>query len=142
MRVTEERVIELPLETVFSHLADIEGRVNWVTPAEVREKVTDGPVAAGSRFRSTDRLPFGRVTFDHEVTELVPNESISERWTGPLAGRSTLVVSPRDGGTLLSVNMEMAPQGIYRVLAALARPIIGISFRKDLDRFEKWAAGG
>lgn len=140
MRVDLDVVINQPLGAVFAHFADVEGRPNWVTPALERRKVTDGPVAAGTRLRSTDRLPFGRVTFDHEVTALVPNELISETWTGPLGGRSDARFSAEGEATRVSLEMEMNPTGIYRVLAPLLSPWVHSAMRKDLRKFETWVA--
>ncbi|MFQ5968501.1 MAG: SRPBCC family protein [Acidimicrobiia bacterium] len=140
MEFDTEFVIRQPVEKVFGHFADIEGRPNWVTPAVEREKLTEGPVGVGTKYRSVDRLPGRRIEFSQEVTAYVPNELVSEAWTGPLAGRSETRFAPQDGATRLTLHMEVAPSGMFKVLAPIIRGWVQRALQKDLARFEAWVA--
>ena len=140
MELDTEVVISQPVDKVFAHFADIEGRTNWVTPAVEREKLTEGPVGVGTKFRSVDQLPGRRVEFSHEVTAYQPNELISEAWTGPLAGRSESRFSAHDGDTKVSLHMEVRPSGVLRVLSPVMRGWAQRALRKDFARFEEWVA--
>jgi uncharacterized protein YndB with AHSA1/START domain len=55
--IEDEFVIEQPIDAVFSHMADIEQRPRWVTPAQERQKITEGPVGRGTKFRAVDKYP-------------------------------------------------------------------------------------
>lgn len=74
IRLTE--VIQAPLEKVFALANDIGRATEWL-PAGVRiEKLTEGPVRAGTRYRETRRI-LGR--YDTEIYEITvydpPNRS-------------------------------------------------------------------
>ena len=140
MELDTEMVIEQPVEKVFALFADIESRPNWVAPALEREKLTEGPVDVGTRFRAVDQLPGRRVEFSHEVTAYVPNELIAEAWTGPMAGQSECRVAPYDAGTQLMLHMDVQPSGVLKFLLPLMGGWVRRTIAKDLARCEAWVA--
>ena len=141
MEITVERVINHPVERVFSFFADVENRPVWLATAKERVKLTEGPVGPGSRFRSTNQMPTGqRFEFNQEVTRYQPNELIEESWDGPLAGNMAAIFDERDGATLVSLRMTVSPRFPLRLLGPLMKPKVIKDLSRDLGVFEEWVA--
>ncbi|MCL4475040.1 MAG: SRPBCC family protein [Nitrospirae bacterium] len=102
-RITESVKIHLPSEKVFAFLRNVEARLRLNPFYEVMrfEKLTEGDVGAGTRFRIVLLSGGRRAEYESEVLEFVENRKIVSRDTkGRLRLTLTLKETPR--GTLLT----------------------------------------
>jgi hypothetical protein len=81
------------------------------------EKLTDGPVGQGSRFRGEFK-GMGTVTWgpvEYRVPERVVNGGLAKsfRFT------STLAPTPTEGGTHVAAKLQVEPLGLYRLMTPL-----------------------
>lgn len=75
MILEDEFEIDYPVDSVFSHMA-VELRPHWVTGAVEREKITEGPVGKGTRFRAVDQFGKRSLNRDFErFKELIASDA-------------------------------------------------------------------
>ncbi len=73
MAILIEQEIKAPVEHVFQRLTDLDKWSETVSGIESVEKLTDGPVGVGTRFKET-RVMFGKsCTEEMEFAEFRPN---------------------------------------------------------------------
>ena len=116
MPVISKRIfIQAPVERVFEYLADVEKHVEWSGTLsfglESITKLTDGPLALGSRFRSVGKLSHRAGVEDNStVTELEPNERLAWETVSDGAGqqntfRWAYMLQPRGDATRLTYTL-------------------------------------
>jgi uncharacterized protein YndB with AHSA1/START domain len=127
-------VIDRPPDEVFDFLADGTNDPKFSPRVVEIEQVTDGPVRAGTVFRSTVKDAGMKTQREFEITEFERPSRI--RW----AERSKNLVTakaggydlePAEGGTRLTVFNELEGHGFGKVIAPLALR----AARKDADPF-------
>jgi len=84
--------IDRPIEEVFAFLADGENDPKFSPRVQKIEKVTDGPVGAGTLYKSTVKDAGMTTQREFELTEFVAPTKI--RWKE----RSKNTVTPSEGG--------------------------------------------
>ena len=116
MPVISKRIfIQAPVERVFEYLADVEKHVEWSGTLsfglESITKLTDGPLALGSRFRSVGKLSHRAGVEDNStVTELEPNERLAWETVSDGAGQQNTfqwayMLQPRGDATRLTYTL-------------------------------------
>ena len=124
-----EVVIERPPEAVFDFLADSRNEERWLPGAERVELLDPEPIGLGTRFR-------GRYARTGEVAlELVEFERPS-RVTFRARSRivdfdDAVVLTPKDGGTLLRATMRAQPKGMMRFVAPLMGRTMSRQFQSN-----------
>jgi uncharacterized protein YndB with AHSA1/START domain len=114
---TNKRYMPVPPEAIWDVLADPSSYGYWVVGSKrIRDAEPEWP-APGSKFHHT--IGFGPLTLDdHTVAlETEPPHRFRLRAKGRPAGTATvtLELSPRNGGTL--VTMNETPDGVFAPLA-------------------------
>lgn len=137
MKFSDSIVIDRPLDAVFAQWTDVEKYPEWAGPVLQRKKLTDGPVAVGTRFRAADKWPGRRVEFDMEITEYVENEQFGARWFEPMEGSWTSRLSEVDGGTLLDFEIEMELPLVMRLLSPFMKWWAGRQNRRFMESFKR-----
>jgi Polyketide cyclase / dehydrase and lipid transport len=106
-------------EDVFDYVTDISREFEWNPRTKGVVKLTDGPVAVGTRWEGEwiagDPMFLDYVAFDRP-----------KRWRSTGRSRGLLVASeghvdPTPGGARLTLHVELTPQGRLRLIA----PILG-----------------
>ena len=69
--------INKPVPEVFSLLADIERYREWTWTVWKREKLTDGPIGIGTRFRAEDGVGERSVEYNVEIVEFELNRRLA-----------------------------------------------------------------
>lgn len=120
VRFTNVVEIERPVEVVFSYLADLEHIPEWNYAIERTEKVSEGPVGVGTRYRQVRRIPRpGEEGL--EVTVFEPDRRLAVSGAlGPFAAELDYRVEATDGGTRLTNEVELTPKGILGMVGRLA----------------------
>jgi carbon monoxide dehydrogenase subunit G len=114
--------IAAPPAEVFAVLADVRRLPEWQSGCSAVTLESDGPVAAGSRFRQ--RVTFAGKQGEQrvEVEELERDRVLTLRiLSGPLPVRARHVLEPVGSGTRLSVVMEGDLGPLGRVAGPLVR---------------------
>jgi uncharacterized protein YndB with AHSA1/START domain len=142
MKFNDSIIINKPADQVFACWSDVERYPEWAEPVIERRKLTDGPVGAGSRFHAVDQWPGRRIAFEMEITEFVENESLSARWSEPLAGSwsSRLVDTP--DGTRFDFETEMQLPLLMRPMTPFLKPWAKKQNRKFMENLKNQVENG
>lgn len=130
--------IDAPIEAVFARASDFAHAADFISAITRVEMLTPGPPGVGTRFRET-RTMFGREAT--ETMEVVEFESPRRYVLGATSCgsrfRSEMALAPRDGGTDLTLTVEVTPLTWFAsVLGLLMRPMMKAmskSCAKDLN---------
>jgi carbon monoxide dehydrogenase subunit G len=133
-----ERVIQTtcPQEAAFDHVADFSTAQGWDPGIPSAERMDDGPVGQGSKFRLVSRFNQTEQTLIYEITEYDrPNAVTLVGDGGNFHGvdRITFASAP-EGGTSVTYRADLSLKGVAR----LAEPFI----RGKLDAMSDRAVAG
>jgi uncharacterized protein YndB with AHSA1/START domain len=119
-RIEGEVVIERPVDEVFDTVAD-EGNEPRYNPDMLRtEKVTDGPIGEGTRFRSLHRGIRRPVGLSTEITTYERPTRLAIASTMDWADvQGTLTFDRVLAGTRMRWSWDVRPKGAYRLLTPL-----------------------
>ena len=123
--------VAAPAEKVFDYVTDVRREPEWNPRLREPEKLTPGPVGAGTRYR----VQFGRGV----GTAVIENSGFDRprSWSGVSTARRLIVlfrgqVTPIPGGCQLAVHTELQPRGVLRMLSPLLRRVMWRSWEQDL----------
>ncbi len=118
-----EVLIRCPAEEVFDFVADQRTEPTFNRNMQASEKITDGPIGAGTRFRATVRAGRRLMPMDIEYTGFDrPHTIASTSHMATADFHGTLTFTPTPAGTRLRWSWQMRPKGAVRLLApALTR---------------------
>jgi hypothetical protein len=122
-------VIERPISDVFDFFRDMDQHprsLHSVVP--VYDRVTDGPVSVGTRYREVIRfLPFVTGVMMSEITCFEPERRLGLRFSGlGMDGELTYNLQAAGWGTLVVQRQSLRPRG----LLALLNPLIETAFSR------------
>jgi uncharacterized membrane protein len=119
-RVSGEILIERPVEQVFDFVADQRNEPIFNPRMLQSEKITDGPIGVGTRFRATARSGRRTVEMLIEVTEFQRPRRFGSRTTmSDVDVDGGLTFEPVVGATRMSWSWEVSPSGPLRLLGPL-----------------------
>lgn len=117
VRVNGEILINRPVEQVFYYVADLCNEPIYNPRMLQSEKITEGPIGVGTRFRATSRS--GRRTTEMliEVTEFQRPRRLGSRTTmSTVDVNGGLTFEPVEGATRMTWSWELSPRGALRLL--------------------------
>lgn len=120
--------INQPAEHVFWYCSDLCNEVDWNPDITSVERVTDGPVGLGTRYRARWARGGGPMVVEYVRFE-PPVHWASTATSDRLTVNFQASVAPIPDGARLAVRMELVPHGVPR----LALPIL----RRVMQRAEK-----
>ncbi len=132
-------VIHCPPADVFALFRDVDQYNEFDgSPVPVLDKITDGPVGVGTRYREVVRMmpgigvmPGVTMTILSEVTGYEPERYLASDWhSNVMAGRLAYAFEPVDGGTRVVQKMTLEPKGVLRVFS----PLIKAMFSRAASR--------
>ena len=119
-----EVLIHRPVEEVFDFVADERTEPTYNRNMLGAEKITDGPIGVGTRFRATIRARRRPMTMDVEYTGFDRPRRIASTTRMAAADFSgTLTFTPTPAGTRLRWSWEARPKGMIRLLSPVFIPI-------------------
>jgi hypothetical protein len=129
VNVSGEILINRPVEQVFDFVADQRNEPSY-NPRMLRsEKITEGPIGVGTRFRATARSRRRPVEMLIEVTEYQRATRFGSRTTMPAVDiDGGLTFEPVAGATRMSWSWEVRPSGPLRLLGPL---VAGLGQRQE-----------
>ena len=135
-RFTTTKRIEAPQAAVFGVFSDLDRAEDRLSGVVRLERLTDGPVGKGTRFRET------RVMFKKEATEVLEITDFEppQRYTVGCESCGCLYTTtfhfvPNGNVTDVEVEMEARPVSF---MAKLTAPLMGLMFSKAMQKcFDK-----
>lgn len=126
--VVGEIVINRSVEQVFDFVADERNEPRFNPKMLTVEKITSGPVGAGTRFRTQVKARQRTAEMSVELTAYErPRRLTSVSKLSNMEIEGTLTFDPVPEGTRMSWSWDLAPRGILR----LATPVIGLKGRRE-----------
>ncbi|HEV7187040.1 MAG TPA: SRPBCC family protein [Blastococcus sp.] len=119
-----EVLIRRPVEEVFDFVADERNEPTYNPGMLVSEKVTEGPIGVGTRFRATFRsrrrpldMQIEYTAFDRPYLLASTSRMAAADFSG------TLTFTPTPAGTRLRWSWQARPKGAMRLLAPVFAPV-------------------
>jgi uncharacterized protein YndB with AHSA1/START domain len=111
--ITSTVLIARSPEEVFDYLSDPVNELEWNPKVEIMEKLTDGPVGVGTKWRA-------KWTKSKVVTLECQEYDRPRRWRhvndGPVSVDLTVTLTPEAGGTRFVSTFDATPHGFFRVV--------------------------
>ena len=118
-----------PVEQVFAILADSQNLRTWQSNLIENERLTEGPVRVGTRFREVRRTGPRQSEILGEITEFEPNKRFGIKSITKPQVTISYSFAEENGGTRLNYKFVMITEGMMRLL----QPLSAGSIRKDTD---------
>ena len=113
-----EVLIRRPVEEVFDFVADQRTEPTYNSNMQASEKITEGPIDVGTRFRATIRAGRRLLPMDIEYTGLDrPHRIASTTHMSTADFSGSLTFTPTPDGTRLRWSWQTRPKGAVRLLA-------------------------
>lgn len=132
-------VIHCPSADVFALFRDIDQyNEHKGSPVPILDKITDGPVEVGTRYREVVRMmPGVMMTIYTEITDYKPERYLAMRWcSNVMEGDLAYTFDPVGGGTRVIQKMSLNPKGILRVLSPLIRAMFSRTAGRRLEEIK------
>ena len=130
-----ETVIRRPPEEVFDYCSDLRSELRWNPKANYVEKLTDGPVRVGTRYRA-------RWSNSGPTAVEVVQFDRPRRWETTATARGMGIrfhgtVSDTAEGARYTAYLELHPKGLARLVAPLALVIMRRQDGKNMHRIRE-----
>jgi uncharacterized membrane protein len=115
-------IIERPVEEVFAFVVDLTNVPSMDPSVQSVEKISEGPIDAGTTFRMRQKAPpLGKVReASVRYTAVEPNRKIEfEAMVGPISPTASLTFEQANGATRVVFRGEPNPVGPFKVLSPL-----------------------
>jgi uncharacterized protein YndB with AHSA1/START domain len=134
-----EHTIEIrrPIGDVFGFLTDPRNTVLWQPAVIEARRLTEEPIAVGSRFVYVRRLLGTDIPSTLEVTELVPPRRSAVRIVdGPVTGEGSYTLREVPGATELRLAYHLEAAGFLRVAEQLVTRVLVREFEASLGHLK------
>jgi uncharacterized protein YndB with AHSA1/START domain len=130
VQVEGEIVINRPVEEVFDFVADERNEPRFNPHMRRAEKITEGPVGVGTRYRS-ELVSMGRtIKMDIEFTGYErPRRLASSTHMSSMDTQGALTFDPVPGGTRMRWWWELEPRGVLKLVSPV---VAGMGRRQEL----------
>ncbi len=120
VRVEGEIDIDRPVEEVFDFVADERNEPRFNPQMRRAERISDGPIGVGARFRA-EMVSMGRtVEMVIEFTDFErPRRLASSTHMSSMDIRYTLTFEPAPEGTRMRWSGDLKPRGIFKLMSPL-----------------------
>lgn len=124
-------VVRAPIERAYALSVDIQRAREWLPEGVVVEKLSDGPLRVGSRYRESRRILGRRDVREYEISALEPLRASEVVSRGFGEFRFRLDYEAVDAATT-RLTMSGSATGLG-CLGVLAAPVVGHVLRKNMD---------
>lgn len=128
MAVLRERIeTSLPLDETFAFVADFANAAQWDPGVASSERIDDGPLGVGARYRLGIRRGDRVVPMEYRVTEFEPLSRVVLAGTGSgVEAEDEIVFEATESGTRIDYTADIRLRGVMR----LATPFAGGTFAR------------
>lgn len=117
----------LSTEAAFAYVADFASSQEWDPGVATAERVGDGPIGVGTRYRLGVRIGDRVAPMEYRITELDPPRRVVLVGSGSgVSAVDSIEFVPTASGTTVDYTADIRLQGIRR----LAEPLLGKTFAK------------
>jgi uncharacterized protein YndB with AHSA1/START domain len=136
--VRTEVEIDRPRAEVAAYAADPGNATAWYENIESVDRLTEPPLAVGSRVVFVARFLGRRLSYTYEILELVPGERlVMSTAEGPFPMETTYTwADTAAGGTRMTLRNRGEPSGFAKVGAPVLAGAMRRANRKDLERLK------
>jgi uncharacterized protein YndB with AHSA1/START domain len=103
-------------EDAFAYLSDLRSELEWNPGCQRMEKLTDGPVGLGTRYRGKWK---GGPTVELEIIDFDPPSTWAAHNPGAVEVTFRCRLEPLADGTRLSATFDARPHGWFRLVFPL-----------------------
>ena len=129
-KVENTIVINRPVETVYTYLADVRNNPKWQVGILETRVETDGPATVGTKITDVRTFIGRKIEITYEIVEMVPNKLLGlKSISGPFPFKGTTTLDSVDGGTRVTTAFEMEATGFFK----LAEGLVTSGLKKDLE---------
>lgn len=128
-RITEHLEVPVTPEVAFDNLADFTTTAEWDPGIAAAERLDDGPIGLGSRFKVRSKIGLATVPLVYEITRYERPDRLVLSTTGPVHRGEDDVrfAAGSDGGTAVTWKAMFAVRG---PLGRVIDPGLSIGFRR------------
>ncbi|GAC1383673.1 MAG: SRPBCC family protein [Pseudarthrobacter sp.] len=135
-------LINRPRTEVAEYAANPDNAPQWYVNIHSSQRLTGGPVAAGSKVAFTAKFLGRELNYTYEFVEYVPGEKLVMRTAqGPFPMQTTYTWTDDGGGTRMTLGNTGSPSGFSRLAGLVMAPMIGRQTRKDLRKLKSILEG-
>lgn len=125
-------------EAVFAFLQDVTHFPEVLTSVVRAEKITDGPVRVGTRFRETRKINGREATAEIEVTAHEPPRRYSATSAqGGITATYHYTLTPEKHGTRINLQAEATATGLKKLMLPL---VVSFMKKEDASHLQKLKA--
>lgn len=125
-RVVEEVRTSAGLEEAFAYVADFDHQAQWDPNTVTSRRLTEPPVAVGTRFALEVRMGRGTVPMEYRITELVPPARVVLVGEGKgIWSEDIIQMRADDGTTVVTYEARIRLSGFLGFI----QPLLGRAFQ-------------
>ena len=137
MELEASVVINKPPREVFALWSEAERYPEWFDMSLERRKMTEGPMATGSKYHAVDKMPPGRrVESTLEITAYDPNRRIAATLSRPINASWEATFDEVSEGTGMTFKMVARLSGLQPLVAPLFKGWANRQLQNGLNRFK------
>ena len=137
MELEASVVINKPPREVFALWSEAERYPEWFDMSLERRKMTEGPMATGSKYHAVDKMPPGRrVESTLEITAYDPNRRIAATLSRPINANWEATFDEVSEGTGMTFKMVARLSGLQPLVAPLFKGWANRQLQNGLNRFK------
>ena len=130
-------VINKPVSDVFGVWSEAERYPEWFDMSLERRKITEGPMATGSKYHAVDKMPPGRrVESTLEITAYDPDRRIAATLSPPINASWEATFDEVSEGTGMTFKMVARLSGLQPLVAPLFKGWANRQLQNGLNRFK------
>ena len=131
VHIEGEIIINRPVETVFDFVADERNEPRYNPQMLRAEKISEGPIGLGTRFRARTTSGGRPVEMILEITAYDrPRRLASSTRMAEMDIQGTLTLEPSGDGTRMHWSWAVKPRGLFKLMT----PFIGLIGRRQERR--------
>ena len=128
--------INHPLESTFAFVANSDNFKKWQSDLEEHVKLTDGPLAIGSRFRELRQFGGPPIQIQAEVTVFEPNKRLVTQTTNTPQVTMSYDFASEGNGTHMRYEFAMTTSGMMKLMEPMITASIKQLTASNLNRLK------
>lgn len=121
-------------EQVFAYISDMRNEVKWNPDVQYMEKISDGPVRVGTRFRAKWHMSD---TVNVIITDLQPPYHATFENGGPVEVKLDVFLRPGGSGTNFESHFIATPHGFVRAIFPIFKSRIKSQEQENMVNLKK-----
>jgi dehydrogenase/reductase SDR family protein 12 len=134
VRLVEQRRVSMSRGAVFAYTADFSNIEDWDPGVLSSSKITDGPVAVGTRYELEVKFGLGTTSMVYEITAYEPEDRVVLVGNGSkLHAVDEIRFSTQDDMTVIDYTADLTFLNFFRYVAPVLGPALDRVGKRALD---------